>query len=702
MLFYRTVISSGLIALFTIVGCANSESHDPSGSDSMAMAVNSLEPSSAEAEAMVLAQAEDQLYGASADSPRREYLFESRFGIVTRDPFRWMENPDDRELSLWIEAQNAATKAYLAGELYEQVASELRASLGLEAERSAARIMADSRRGQEWQHTMRRFRPDLESGQESSILAMSPQSSYYVQMRSDSSSDLRLLQVVDADTGQLRQDVLRVKFAQVVWEGEESFLYVTDRDGRIGDTRMAIFRHIVGTSQPEDQLLYQEEERGTSISLFRSGERWLLFRGKGYGTSIGEIDLETGVVTPILPHAPGMLSRIGGDGETLYMINYRNAPLGEISQLDLRSGAITPVMPQQEHAIDRALVKGSSLYVTLVEDTASRLVRYDMESQEVRDIDLPFAGTVYLFDVGSVVLVFIGSYSRDFALWSYDPAADEMSLIFDGEPLPGDLESFRTYYRAHNGQRTPIWIVKSKDVELTPDTPVLLSGYGGFTVNTMPVPDPRSASWFERGGVRAYVTLPGGLEYGEPWHQAGMLHNKSNVFRDFAAAARHLIAMGYTSPGRLAAEGGSNGGLLVGAVINRYPELFRAAVPAVGVMDMTRYSLFTGGKWWVSEYGDRNNEADYRNLLSISPYHNIRARAYPSVLVTTADFDDRVVPAHSFKYAARLQAMQQGPNPILLHTKRWGSHSSFSGTPDERIKGMALTWTFLMKELGME
>ncbi|MCG8418136.1 MAG: prolyl oligopeptidase family serine peptidase [Proteobacteria bacterium] len=702
MLLYRTIISLGLVALIALASCANNEPRALTDRAGQTLSVPALAASSPAAEAMAMAMAGDSLRGELATSPRREYLFESRFGVFTHDPYRWMENPDDPELTDWIDAQNAATLAYIGGPLYQQVADEIREILQPSRELSAARTMIRSQLQERWQTTLRKYRPQLPDERQDSILANSPSGSYYVQLVSDSNSDLQRLEIVDTSSGLRLPDVLSVKFASVYWdEDERSFIYVTNRDGRIGHVRPAVFRHVLGTSQPQDTLLYQEEEAGVSVGLVRLGTRWLIFRGKGNGIGIGELDFETGTVTSILEYAPGGITPFYDEGDILYVINYRNAALGEISTLDLRNGALTPVMPEQEHAIDRATKAGSSLYVTLIRDAASRLVRYDMESGELRDIALPFDGTAYVFDGGDAVYVYLGSYSRSFSLWSYDPSLDQLSMVFDGAPLPFELESFRTYYRAHNGQRVPIWIVKRPDVELTPDTPVLLYGYGGFTINIMPGLSRTSMPWYQRGGVRAYVTLPGGLEYGEPWHQAGMRHNKSNVFEDFAAAARHLIDKGYTSRERLAASGGSNGGLLVGAVINRYPDLFRAAVPAVGVMDMTRFSLFTAGKWWVSEYGDRNDRDDYINLAAISPYHNIRHVAYPSVLVTTADFDDRVVPAHSFKYAARLQARQRGQNPVLLHTKRWGSHSSASGTLDEQVKGLALPLAFLMKELDM-
>jgi prolyl oligopeptidase len=295
------------------------------------------------------------------------------------------------------------------------------------------------------------------------------------------------------------------------------------------------------------------------------------------------------------------------------------------------------------------------------------------------------------------------SFNRPTAIYRYD-AASGVTTAWAEPQVAFDPEAFtvtQRFYTSQDGTRVPMFLVHRKDLDLSRPQPTLLYGYGGFNVSLTPGYSPVRLAWLEQGGVYALANIRGGGEYGKAWHDAGRLTNKQNVFDDFIAAAEYLFAEGVTSNDRLAIQGGSNGGLLVGAVINQRPDLFAAGLPAVGVMDMLRFNRWTAGRYWVDDYGYPDREEDFRVLLAYSPYHNIRARAdYPAILVTTADTDDRVVPGHSFKYAAALQAVDIGSRPHLIRIETRAGHGSGKPT-DKIIEEYADMWAFIAHHTGM-
>ncbi|MDJ0764648.1 MAG: prolyl oligopeptidase family serine peptidase [Myxococcota bacterium] len=636
--------------------------------------------------------------------PRREWIFENRFGTWLHAPYRWMENPDDPELVKWVEAENENTAQHVAGPLYDALEQELTGILQTTRMPSqrASDLMRRVKRDQFFNLFFRERRPGMAMHPLLEERFPSPKGLYELKLISDSGSDLMRLEIIDLQSGCRLNDVLMIKGSQIFWDDDEqSFLYITHRDNRLGHVTDAVFRHQLGTSQTADTLIYQVEETGVLLRMARLGDRKIIRHDRGYTFDLGWFDDQTGDITPILENSPGPMIPFTLEGIKLYYIRYSDAPLGEIVSYDMSDGTQTLVMAEQTLAIEYAVKSDDVIYVAFVEDAASKLVRYDTVTGAMTPIALPLDGWAFIFDAGGSLGLYMTSYTHDFSIYIYNESLGELILVAEADPPPFELEAFRVYYEAHDGRSVPIWIVKRPDVPLTPQTPVLFYGYGGFSINLLPIYNPQYLPWYARDGVTAYVTLPGGYEYGEAWHQAGMLHNKKNVFEDFAAAAEHLVNEGLASRHHLAANGASNGGLLVGATVNLYPQLFRVAVPEVGVMDMTRFELFTAGKWWVREYGDRDNADEYHNLLSISPYHNLRFGKYPATLVMTAEFDDRVVPSHSYKYAARLKLRQKGPNPVLLHTARWSSHGRY-GTTDEAVKAQATRWSFIIKALGME
>ena len=661
------------------------------------------------------------------DAPRREALFELRFGQAYSDPFRWMENPYDAELRNWVAAENRRLAEQLRGPLLDSVRADFQEIFSP----AAAMAMTDPRAEMErlhrngrlterhkfrWQYRPDDSIPDLvprESGLEFSRV-IAPDGGFDLVFNSAAGQDLFRLLVVDRASG-ITSEVLMVRFPRVFWESNESFLYTTWPTGRSGGPQVGLYRHRVGTAQSADELLFSVNEPGESFDLLLAGEQLYMDLTRGDTSTFGRFDITTGKLHPIIPpqrelYLPLASSQSPAGVEFLFA-DFRDSPLGEIVRY--RPDGSREVLVSQDDLGHRPLAVGSSpilsgdtFVVAVLEDTLTRLVLVNPSQGTVDEVDLPIEGTAVVRSLPDGVLVFLGNYTQGETVYELDVATKQLTPVFAPPPVPLGLElaADRVFYEAHNGQQVPIWIIRTSETELTPDTPMYFYGYGGFQLNFLPRLITAYTPWYARGGAAAIVTLPGGFEYGSDWHNAGRGLNKKNVFADFEAAAERLIELGYTQPSKLVAAGGSNGGLLVGAVINRRPELFGTAVPSVGVMDMLRYERFTAGPAWISEYGSAFKRRSFNNLFSYSPFHNIpsrsRAAKLPAVLVVNGDLDDRVVPGHSFKYAARLKRRTRSGKPVYMLTPPWSSHRGAIQL-DEQIEARALTWTFMMQQTGM-
>lgn len=642
--------------------------------------------------------ATDASSGPAYPKTRRESISERRFGVTYHDAYRWMENLDDPDLTRWVNEQNSFTEATLAGADFDALRQEFEAMLTpVEPETEAERRFQRGVR-----KVLRTRRLPVVEETESTLEAFSPSGGYQVTGTSDSGSDFTVLRVVDLATGHHLPDTLLTKGAQVLWDSDDSFLYATDRDGRLGDVLPIIRRHKLKTLQQDDSVVFVAPKPNVWVDLFQVAGRYLLAQSFPDGsTTYDELDIASGALTRLVGPTSGTFTPAAIDGEVLYFVDYRAQPLGEITTLDLTTGQWTTIVRAEAHALDSAALVGDQLFVSYLVDTESQIKRVDLRTRAARSLTLPASGRATMSWNGSELRFAVSSYTARPAIWRYDVAADRFTLETASPTAPLAVDATKVFYTAHNGRPVPVWVIRRQGLTLTADTPMYLYGYGGFRVNILPSYLSEIVPWLKRGGAVAIVTLPGGMEYGEEWHAAGALFEKRNVFDDFAAAARHLISIGWTRPDKLALAGTSNGGLLVGATMNLYPDLFRAAVPEVGVLDFTKFQLFTSGKWWIEEYGDRDNRASFQHLYSLSPYHQLKPRRYPATLVMTADSDDRVVPSHSFKYAARLQSVQSDDRLALLHVRRGGSHSWRTGTIAEQAKARAVKWAFLMKELGL-
>jgi len=611
------------------------------------------------------------------------------------EKYEWLENRDHPELGRWIKNQNNIVADYLKGSLHDEITKELEViypaptdfedSINFEEVESKRQLVG-------WRERMNPAAEDQ---------LKSKSGKYEIKLFSDSGSDLKSMTIVEVATGQLKPEVMWVKFAEVVWEGDESFLYSMGRDGRLGDTHPAIFRHRLGTAQGMDQLIFEAPHPTYGLSLVDGESNIYIVGGDRYRTDIGIFDAKARNIRWFYQTNDESLTVVYADAERIGVKGFKDAEFGFIGEIDVASAQSHVLYTSQNYVIDAVQKVGAETFVTRIEDVAARLYRFNRDQLVLEPIALPGDGSVVLVDDKGSLAVEFQSYAKPRSDWKYDSATRKLVQARPSDPTPLELIQERVSYRAHDGRMANIWLVREKSVQMNADTPVFLYGYGGFRVNVLPSYWKQATPWFKRGGVVAIVTLPGGLEYGENWHKAGALMNKRNCFDDFAAAGRTLIERGMTSNDKIVTHGRSNGGLLVAATMNLYPELFRAAIPGVGVMDLTKFSHWTGGKWWIWEYGDANFAGEARMQLELSPFHNLEARLYPSVLVSTADLDDRVVPSHSYKYAAKLQELHDRAHPALIQIKRGGSHSFQSGSRSEKIRQLANEWTFALKELGV-
>lgn len=624
-------------------------------------------------------------------TPREPVSF-TRFGIPYIDNFKWMENRDDPRLGKWIAEQNNHTHNQLKGPLFEQLKQEYFEIWG--TDRGIADFPAH-----EQHHFLQRMRPDFFKRNQKA----SSSDKYEVDFKSDSRSDHTIVQIRRKEGERDIVDVIVAKWPQIIWDEEgESFLYTSDADSRTGGYVPSLRRHVVGKKQILDKTLYQAQTYDSWLDVSKDDKGLFLWEGRGDEVTILSFNEETQQATK-LHTLQEYFSPIGEREGKIIAITFDGSPMGRIVSFDMASGKMTDLVPERSHHLERAVYLKDTFFLIYIEDVETRLYRFDLKLKKFELVELGQGGGTHNLSVheDDKLIVYFQSYIQPISSWRYnwDDKKFELSVGANFESYAVDLSATKIHYTAHNGQKVAIWLVKAKSTQFTRSTPTYLYGYGGFRINILPSYPKYYMPFLKRGGVLAVVTLPGGLEYGEDWHKAGARLNKKNVFDDFASAAKTLISMGYTSSSKLAIGGASNGGLLVGATTNLYPELFRVALPAVGVLDLTNFELFTAGKWWTDEYGFRDNRIDYLNQMKLSPLHNLRNRQYPAVLVTTADLDDRVVPSHSYKYAAKLQQLKANDRKALIYVKRGGSHSRYSGTMESRANEFGYIWNFVLSEL---
>jgi prolyl oligopeptidase len=657
---------------------------------------------------------------------RRDDVVDTQFGVPVADPYRWLENDvrHDSAVADWVAAENRVTQAYLAtlpgrGALAARIAQLYRYDrLGLPTKRGN-RYFYMRNNGEQNQSVLyvrdgvdgaprKLIDPNAWAADGATALAEWAPSDdgarmlYTVQ---DGGTDWRIVHVLDVATGQVLSDELRwVKFSGFAWAPDGSgFWYSRFPAPEQGatfqstNTHQAIYFHRIGTPQSEDARVYATPDQptlGHSAQITDDGRYLVITTTQGTDDryEIHVIDRRR-VDAPPITLIAGLEHKwelVGNDGSRLFFLTDKDAPRGRIVALDaVRRIAPVEIVAQREATLQRARRVGNRIILSYLGDANSEAEMVDLSGRPVARLTLGQIGTAAGFD-GSArdgeTFYSFSSFNRPTTIYRLDTRTGQTSVFAQPQVAfnPDDYSVEQRFYTSRDGTRVPMFVVMKKGLDRSHGSPTILYGYGGFSLPQTPGYSPTRMAWLDAGGVYVVANLRGGGEYGTAWHDAGRLLNKQNVFDDFIAAGEYLIREGITGRNQLAIEGRSNGGLLVGAVVNQRPDLFAAALPGVGVMDMLRFDRFTAGRYWVDDYGHPDQEADFRNLYRYSPYHNIRSGVdYPAILVTTADTDDRVVPGHSFKYTAALQAASIGDRPHLIRIETRAGHGS--GKPVDKI-----------------
>ena len=663
-------------------------------------------------------------------------------GVAVLDPYRWMEDDRAPEVAAWVQAQNEVTRGYFAQIPYlPQLRERLRALSDY------PKYSAPFRRGpyvffnkneglqnqpviyvQQGETGTPRMLIDpnkLSANGTSRIYNFSPSrdgklAAYAV---SEGGSDWREIHVLETDSGKVRGDVVRwAKVTGVAWAGDGFFYSRYDAPAK-GQELTALNRfhkvyfHRLGTEQAADALVY--ENRAEPLPYHSLGttddERFAILsitnRSTGkLGNAVHYRDLSSpgAKFLPLMPGIGEFQYRIlGNDGARLLLWTDEKASNGRLVSFDTAhpERGLAPLVEEKPEPLVSASTAGGKLFLRYLKDTANRVVVHSLSGQFEREVALPGPGVVAGFggERGEKQVFYFFTSMRDpETIYRYDIASGK-STVFRAARIPGyqasRYESKLVFATSKDGTKVPVMLMHRQGLKLDGQNPTLLYGYGGFNLGMRPAFSSTRLALLEQGFVYAHAALRGGDEYGEKWHRAGTKLQKQNVFDDYIAAAEWLVANKYTSPAKLAAHGVSNGGLLVGAVINQRPDLFRAAIPQAGVMDMLRFHKFTLGAGWISDYGSSDNTQEFAALRAYSPVHNIRGVEYPAVLVTTADHDDRVVPAHSFKYAAALQAGAKSTRPALIRIETDSGHGASS--TGKMIEISSDLYAFLFRELGV-
>ena len=706
-----------------------------------ACAINDMavvEPAAAPAAAAALA----------VDYPEtaRGDVVEEQFGERVADPYRWLENDvrEDPRVREWVTAQNRVTSAYLAS-LPATAAFRERMTRLYDYERYGMPDKAGNRyfytRNDGLQNQALlyvregldgapRMLIDPNTWSEDGATALaewhpSDDGRHLLYSVQEGGTDWRLLRVLDVATGRPLEDEVRwVKFSSLDWAKDGSgFFYSRFPEPAQGqqfqslNENHAVHFHRLGTPQSEDRLVYATPDRpGLSNNVEVSDDgRWLIVyssEGTDARYEINLIDLTRPDARPrrIVTGFENDWTYLGNRGTTFYWQTNRGAPRSRIVSTDIGRTdlALREIVPEDEATLGGASIVGDQLIASYLVDAKSEVRTFTLEGRRTGTIALPGIGDVSGFSgdmSDSETFYSFASFNRPATVFRYDSATGRSSVFAEPELAfdPANYEVRQVFYDSKDGTRIPMFLIHRRGMDFTGGAPTILYGYGGFNAPELPRFQPRWMSWVDMDGVLAVANLRGGGEYGQAWHDAGRRANKQNVFDDAIAAAEYLIAQGITTRDKLALEGRSNGGLLVGAVLNQRPDLFAAALPTVGVMDMLRFDRFTAGRYWVDDYGYPNREADFRILRAYSPYHNIREDGdYPAMLVTTADTDDRVVPGHSFKYIAAIQhADPDGSPPHLIRIETRAGHSS--GRPTSmQIEEYSDMYGFVAHHVGLD
>ena len=673
---------------------------------------------------------------AAKDSTVDEY-----FGEKVSDPYRWLENDTSAQTAAWVEAENKVTNAYLQkipfrGKLLKRL-TELS---------SYEKVGAPTKHHGKWYFSRNdglqnqyviyvkdqldgEARVFLDPNKLSSdgtvalkSLNFSKNGHWAAYAISRSGSDWQEFFVIDLKTGELTDDHIEwAKFSRAAWQGDGFYYSAYDRptEGKEFSNVNAghkIYYHKMGTPQSQDVLFYQNptqpmrfyevdvNEDETMMYLYESGA------GAGNNLFVRDLRQKDSQFIQLTDNMDYQYNPIYNEGDKIYLYTNYGAPKGRIMTADIHQPGINDwqeLIPEQKNMLSFANVINRQLILTYNQDASDHAFIYGLDGQLRHEVKLPMVGSVDFSGKEKEPDCFytFSSFTQPGTIYRYDMTKNESTLYAQPNVKfkQQDYESRQLFFESKDGTRVPMFITYKKGLKLNGQNPVYLYGYGGFNISLTPYFSAVRIPFLEKGGIYAQVNLRGGSEYGEEWHLAGTKMQKQNVFDDFISAAEYLIREGYTSTEKLAIVGGSNGGLLVGACMTQRPDLFKVAIPQVGVMDMLRYHKFTIGWNWASDYGSSDDSKEmFEYLKGYSPLHNLKpCTAYPATLVTTADHDDRVVPAHSFKFAATLQECHKGPNPVLIRIDTKAGHGV--GKPLAKVLDeQADIYSFILYNLGLK
>lgn len=662
------------------------------------------------------------------------------FGTKVTDNYRWLEDDMSAETADWVKAQNKTTYEYLAQIPYrEKIKSQLATLLDYE-KIGMPFIEGDYRYfykndGLQNQYVLYRQKGEApaevfldpntfsEDGTVSlASIEFSEDGSLAVYLISEGGSDWRKARIIDTNTKEvLEAELVDIKFSGLSWLGNKGFYY-SSYDKPKGSELSAktdqhkLYYHQLGTDQSEDKLVFggtqAEKHRYVSGEVTKDGQYLLISAAvstSGNKLFIKDLNKADSALVTIVDNTASDTYMVHSNGNDLLFVTNMSAPNKRVVKVN----ALTPnpknwlnVIPETDNVLSVS-TGGGYLFAKYMKDATSFIQQYDLTGKKIRDITLPEVGTAGGFSGKKSQTKLYYSFSNQktpSTTFTLDVKTGESAVYMKSKVNfnSDNFESKQVFYTSKDGTQVPMIITHKKGLVLDGSNPTILYGYGGFNVSLQPQFSSTRAAWLELGGVYAVANLRGGGEYGKKWHNAGTKLKKQNVFDDFIAAAEYLIAEKVTSSEKLAVMGGSNGGLLVGAVMTQRPELFKVALPAVGVLDMLRYHTFTSGAGWAYDYGKSDDNPEMFNyLLGYSPVHNVKAGMhYPATLVTTGDHDDRVVPAHSFKFAAQLQAKQTGTNPTLIRIETDAGHGA--GTPiSKTIDQYADIFGFTLFNMGI-
>lgn len=668
---------------------------------------------------------------------------ETLHGVEVPDPYRWLEDLNSDQTADWVKAQSSLTDAYLEA-IPGRKALEAHLTKLWNVERfgvpffEGGRYFFSKNDGLQNQSVLYSTKsldtapailldPNTLSSDGTVALSsyeVSPDGRYLAYSTSASGSDWVEWRIREISSGKDLPDHLKwSKFSGASWaKNSKGFYYGRFPAPKDGEEMMAqnihkkIFFHEIGKPQNEDRLVYERPEhpkQGLYAWVTEDGKYLLIQVSQGTDTKNGlfykDLSQPDSKVIELLPDFDASYDFITNLGSKFIIRTDLDAPKQKVISIDLNTPGRKQwktIIPESRETLRSVSHVGGLFIANYLKDARTEIRRFKTDGTSLPPVKLPGLGTASGFggkpDQNETFYYFT-SFTSPGAVYRYDIASNTSTLFkapktqFD----PDDYESRQIFATSKDGTRVPMFIVHKKGLKLDGSNPTLLYAYGGFNISLRPSYSPATIAWMDLGGIYVMANLRGGGEYGEEWHEAGMKLKKQNVFDDFIACAEHLVSKKYTSSKKLSIAGGSNGGLLVGACMVQRPELYGACLPAVGVMDMLRFHKFTIGWAWQAEYGKPDDPTDFKNLLKYSPYHNLKSANYPATMVITSDHDDRVVPSHSYKFAAALQSAQNGPAPTLIRIESKAGHGA--GTPtSKRIEAIVDKYSFLAKSLGFE